>query len=151
MHEAVLAMFSDRARQAITLAAGEARALRSPSIEAPHLLLGAVVLNSGAIAELLTSSVRTEALRAHLREDEPKTAEEGEIEFGPSAKLALERSLESAGEFGMDHVSIAGLSIGALSAWPESRRAALEAAVTDVPALVAGLKETLRRALGEQP
>jgi ATP-dependent Clp protease ATP-binding subunit ClpA len=148
MHEAVLALFSERARQAINLAATEARALRNGSIGAPHILLGAVVLNSGAIAELLQLSVNTEALRAKLREGEATPSERKEIGFDPSAKRALEEALQSAGEFGIDHVSIANLSIGAITAWPEDQRDALAAAVADAPALVQGLKESLRRALG---
>lgn len=143
-----MALFSERARQAINLAATEARALRNGSIGAPHILLGAVVLNSGAIAELLQLSVNVEALRGQLREGEATQGERKEIGFGPSAKRALEEALQSAGEFNIDHVSIANLSIGALAAWPEEQRAALDAAVTDVPALLDGLKETLRRALG---
>jgi ATP-dependent Clp protease ATP-binding subunit ClpA len=148
MHEAVLNMFSERARQAITLAAAEARALHNPSIGAPHFLLGVVVLNSGAIAELMQLSVNTEALREKLREPEAGAEARGEIGFGPSAKLALQEALESAGECGLDHVSIANLSIGALNAWPEDQRAALDAAVADAPALIQGLKETLLRARG---
>jgi ATP-dependent Clp protease ATP-binding subunit ClpC len=148
MHEAVLNMFSERARQAITLAAAEARALHNSSIGAPHFLLGVVVLNSGAIAELMQTSVNTEALRAQLREPEGAPEARGDIGFGPSAKRALEEALQSAGEFAIDHVSIANLSIGALTAWPEDQRAALDAAVADVPALILGLKETLRGALG---
>jgi ATP-dependent Clp protease ATP-binding subunit ClpA len=87
----VFARFSQDARQAVILAADEARNLGHDRIGTEHLLLGLVRLGNAATAGLgLTLAGARRDVRAVLGGGGERTI--GELRFTPTAKRALDRA-----------------------------------------------------------
>jgi ATP-dependent Clp protease ATP-binding subunit ClpA len=91
--------FSDGCRQALVLAADEARSLGHDRIGTEHLLLGLVRLGDEATAGLdLTIAAARQDVRAMLGTGTRRTP--GELRFTPTAKRALDRANAQTGDGG---------------------------------------------------
>jgi ATP-dependent Clp protease ATP-binding subunit ClpC len=96
----VFERFTERAKQVVVLAQGEARALRHNYIGTEHILLGLLREEEGLAARVLESlDITVEEVRAQVARiigpgDEPIVS--GQIPFTPRAKKVLELSLREA-------------------------------------------------------
>jgi ATP-dependent Clp protease ATP-binding subunit ClpC len=89
------------AREALVLAADEARTLGHQRIDTEHLLLGLLRLGDPATAALgLTLPAARRDVRSALGARSERTI--GELRLTPEAKLALEHAGERAGDAGAD-------------------------------------------------
>ena len=130
--------YTEGARQVVVLAQDEARRFGHPYIGTEHLLLGLVREDKGIAARALDAlDVTVEKVRHEVEvivghSDEAPT---GQIPFTPTAKKALERSLEESRVFGLfigtehlllgvlhDTDGIAGRVLAALGLTPEAVR-----------------------------
>ena len=107
--------FTERARQVVVLAQGEARALKHNYIGTEHLLLGVLREEEGVAARVLdTFDITVEEVRAQVvriigQGDEVAT---GEIPFTPRAKKALELALNEALSLGHNYIDTAHILLG---------------------------------------
>lgn len=99
--------FTERARQVVVLAEGEARALDHNYIGTEHVLLGLLREEEGIAARVLESlditleEVRAQVLRVVGRGDKTPS---GQIPFTPRAKKVLELALREALTLGHKHI-----------------------------------------------
>ena len=107
--------FTERARQVIVLAQGEARLLKHNYIGTEHELLGLIREEQGLAAQALASlGVTLEDVRSHVVRivglgEEVAT---GEIPFTPRAKRVLELSLREAISLGHDYIGTEHILLG---------------------------------------
>ena len=110
--------FTERGRQVVVLAQGEAQALRHNYIGTEHILLGLLREEEGIAARVLESlSITVEEVRAQVARlvgqgDEIVT---GQIPFTPRAKKVLELSLREALSLGHDYIGTEHLLLGLIS------------------------------------
>jgi ATP-dependent Clp protease ATP-binding subunit ClpC len=111
----VFERFTERARQAVVLAQGEARALKHNYIGTEHLLLGLLREEEGIAARVLVSfGVTLEAAQVAVTSivgvgDE---AASGQIPFTPRAKKVLELSLREALSLGHNYIGTEHMLLG---------------------------------------
>jgi len=114
----VFERFTERGRQVVVLAQGEAQALRHNYIGTEHILLGLLREEEGIAARVLESlSITVEEVRAQVARlvgqgDEIVT---GQIPFTPRAKKVLELSLREALSLGHDYIGTEHLLLGLIS------------------------------------
>jgi len=108
--------FTERARQVVVLAQGEARLLRHDYIGTEHLLLGLLREEEGLAARVLDElGVTLEGVRAQVErtvgrgDDAPPT---GQIPFTPRAKKVLELGLREAVSFKHDYIGTEHILLG---------------------------------------
>ncbi len=107
--------FSDRARQAVTLAQEEARRLDHNYIGTEHILLGLLRVPEGVGARALASfGVSLEAVRAQVEEiiGRGETAPRGHIPFTPRSKKVLELALREALQLGHNYIGTEHILLG---------------------------------------
>ncbi len=109
--------FTPRARRAVVLAHQEATSVGSPMIDTDHLVLGLSALGeSGAVDVLKSIHVDVDQLQASVREQAPRSPEQGEpqreIVFTPGAQRALQVAYAEAKRLGHDHVGTEHLLLG---------------------------------------
>jgi ATP-dependent Clp protease ATP-binding subunit ClpA len=111
----VFERFTERARQVVVLAQGEARALRHNYIGTEHLLLGLLREEEGLAARVLESlditveEVRAQVARIVGQGDEVTT---GQIPFTPRAKKVLEISLREGLSLGHNYIGTEHILLG---------------------------------------
>jgi ATP-dependent Clp protease ATP-binding subunit ClpC len=111
----VFERFTERARQVVVLAQGEARAMRHNYIGTEHLLLGLLREEQGVGALVLASlGVTVEGTRAQVARivgqgDEVTT---GQIPFTPRAKKVLELALRESLSLGHNYIGTEHLLLG---------------------------------------
>jgi ATP-dependent Clp protease ATP-binding subunit ClpA len=99
--------FTDRARQAVHLAQGEARLLRHNYIGTEHLLLGLLAEGEGVAAQVLGSlGISLEDVRSRVEEiiGRGQNTPPGHIPFTPRAKKILELALREALQLGHHYI-----------------------------------------------
>src|SRR5712691_9250874 len=107
--------FTERARQVVVLAQGEARALKHNYIGTEHLLLGLLREEEGIAAQALESlDITVEGVRAQVARivgqgDEVTT---GQIPFTPRAKKVLELALREALSLGHNYIGTEHILLG---------------------------------------
>jgi ATP-dependent Clp protease ATP-binding subunit ClpA len=112
----VFERFTERARQVVVLAQGEARALKHNYIGTEHLLLGLLREEEGLAARVLESlDITVEEVRAQVARiighgDEPPTA--SQIPFTPRAKKVLELALREAMALGHNYIGTEHILLG---------------------------------------
>jgi ATP-dependent Clp protease ATP-binding subunit ClpC len=105
--------FTDHARQAVSVAADEARELGADHVCAPHILLGLLREDDGIAAQALEETgVRLADTRARLRPGDRRTA--GELPFDRGGKRVLERALRESLRLGEHYVGGEHLLLGVL-------------------------------------
>jgi ATP-dependent Clp protease ATP-binding subunit ClpC len=107
--------FTDRARQVVVAAQGEAKSLGHDFIGTEHLLLGLISEGGGVGAKALESlGVSSEALRARVVETVGRSdhASSGHIPFTPRAKQVLRLSLGEALHLGHNYIGTEHLLLG---------------------------------------
>jgi prophage maintenance system killer protein len=107
--------FSDRARQAVTLAQEEARELDHNYIGTEHILLGLLRVPEGVAAKVLaTFGVSPEAVRAQVEEIIGRGSEtpRGHIPFTPRSKKVLELALREALQLGHNYIGTEHILLG---------------------------------------
>ena len=108
--------FTERARQVVVLAQGEAQALRHNYIGTEHLLLGLLREEEGLAARVLEGldisldEARTQVERVVGRGDED--VRPGMIPFTPRAKKVLELSLREAMSLGHNYIGTEHVLLG---------------------------------------
>jgi ATP-dependent Clp protease ATP-binding subunit ClpA len=111
----VFERFTERARQVVVLAQGEARALKHNYIGTEHLLLGLLREEEGLAAHVLESlDITVEEVRAQVAwtVGQGEEATTGQIPFTPRAKKVLELSLREALSLGHNYVGTEHLLLG---------------------------------------
>jgi ATP-dependent Clp protease ATP-binding subunit ClpC len=109
--------FTDRAREAVSLAQDEARRLGHDSIGTEHLLLGLLREGTGVAIRVLqelnedVDTLRDDVEAAAGRGDGPPS---GHIKFSEPAKTVLELSLRQALQLGHSHIGTEHLLLGML-------------------------------------
>jgi len=112
----VFERFTERARQVVVLAQGEARALKHNYIGTEHLLLGLLREEEGLAARVLESlDITVEEVRAQVARivghgDEAPTA--SQIPFTPRAKKVLELALREAMSLGHNYIGTEHILLG---------------------------------------
>src|SRR3984893_9341685 len=99
--------FTDRARQVVALAGGEARILNHDYIGAEHILLGLIREGDGLAAGSLESlGISLDAVRRQVEEiiGQGQQAPSGHIPFTPQAKKVLELSLRESLQLGHNYI-----------------------------------------------
>ena len=107
--------FTERARQAVVLAQGEARSLGHGRIGTEHLLLGLLQEQGGLATRILTElGVTLEDARAEVERivGRGEVAHSGQIPFTPRAKRVLELSLREALSLGHDYIGTEHVLLG---------------------------------------
>src|ERR1700722_20142665 len=108
--------FTDRARQVVVLAQGEARGLNHNWIGTEHLLLGVISEGNGVGARALEAmrispvAARQEIESIIGRGQEP--VGDGHIPFTPRAKKVLEQSLLESLQLGHDYIGTEHILLG---------------------------------------
>jgi len=111
----VFERFTERAREVVVLAQGEARALKHNYIGTEHLLLGLLREEEGLAARVLASldvdveDVRADVARIVGMGDEIAT---GQIPFTPRAKKVLELSMREALHLGHEYIGTEHVLLG---------------------------------------
>jgi ATP-dependent Clp protease ATP-binding subunit ClpA len=111
----VFERFTERARQVVVLAQGEARSLKHGFIGTEHLLLGLLREEEGLAARVLASlEVPYEEVRLRVEEivgvgEEVTT---GQIPFTPRAKKVLELALREALSIGHNYIGTEHILLG---------------------------------------
>jgi ATP-dependent Clp protease ATP-binding subunit ClpC len=111
----VFERFTERARQVVVLAQGEARSLRHNYIGTEHLLLGLLREEEGLAARVLAElGVTLDHVRGQVAlivgEGDEVTA--GQIPFTPRAKKVLELSLREAHSLGHGYIGTEHILLG---------------------------------------
>jgi ATP-dependent Clp protease ATP-binding subunit ClpA len=107
--------FTERARQVVVFAQGEARALKHNYIGTEHLLLGLLREEDGLAARVLDSfDVTLEEARAMVARivGEGEDVATGQIPFTPRAKKVLELSLREAIALGHNYIGTEHILLG---------------------------------------
>jgi ATP-dependent Clp protease ATP-binding subunit ClpC len=129
--------FTERARNAVVLAQGEARGLKHDYIGTEHLLLGLLREEDGLAARTLGGVGLVLAdVRASVGSANGEEVATGQIPFTKHAKRALETALLTANRWGHGFVGTEHLLAGLL-ADPSSRAVSVLAASNLQPATVA--------------
>jgi len=115
----VFERFTERARQVVVLAQGEARALDHNYIGTEHLLLGLLREQEGVAGRALESlGVTLEEIRPRVMDivgrGHPENVTTGQIPFTPRAKKVLELSLREALSLGHNYIGTEHLLLGLL-------------------------------------
>jgi ATP-dependent Clp protease ATP-binding subunit ClpC len=112
----VFERFSERARQVVVLAQGEARDLGHDSIGTEHLLLGLLREEQGLAAHVLESlGITLDETRASVERivgRGPASAATGQIPFTPEAKNTLELALREALRLGHNYIGTEHVLLG---------------------------------------
>ena len=128
--------FTDRARQAVVVAADEARELGADHVCAPHILLGLLREDDGVAAQALQETgVTLVETRSKLPARGARTA--GELPFDGGGKRVLERALRESLRLNEHFVGGEHLLLGVL------REKEVAEVVTDADAVRARLLELL--------
>jgi ATP-dependent Clp protease ATP-binding subunit ClpA len=112
----VFQRFTERARQVVVLAQGEAVALKHNYIGTEHLLLGLLREEEGLAARVLeglditVEEVRAQVMRIIGQGDEPPAG--GMIPFTPRAKKVLELALREAMALGHNYIGTEHILLG---------------------------------------
>lgn len=107
--------FTEKSRQALTLAQHEAERLNHPYIGPEHILLGLVQLGKGSGCEILQdlgvslSSIK-ERLQLHLEPE--KEAVQEQLRLTPSVKLVLQLAVDEARRYGYEYLGTEHLLAG---------------------------------------
>ena len=108
--------FTDRARQAMALAADVARQWQHPYIGTEHMLIGLIDQGGGRVAEALgAAGVGQAALRKAVEDRVARGAErvaDGDLPQTPRAKQAITHAADEARRMGHAHVGPAHLLLG---------------------------------------
>ena len=143
--------FTDRARQVVVLAQGEARTLGHDWVGTEHLLLGLVRLGDGVGPRALEASgISLVAVRQQVEEMVPRGegAPSSHLRFTPQAKKVLELSLREALQFGHRYIGTEHILLGLLS---EGHGVAAQA-LTRLGADLDGMRQQVTRLLhGPRP
>jgi hypothetical protein len=145
----VFERFTERAREVIVLAQGEARILKHNYIGTEHLLLGLLREDAGSAASTLKAhGLSVEQVRAQVVRiiGSGEEAASGQIPFTPRAKKVLELSLREALTLGHDYIGTGHLLLGLLS---EKEGVAVHV-LTDLGADLAALADEVTSRLGEE-
>jgi ATP-dependent Clp protease ATP-binding subunit ClpA len=111
----VFERFTERARQVVVLAQGEARALKHNYIGTEHILLGLLREKEGLAARVLESlDVTVEEVRAQVARivGQGEEVTTGQIPFTPRAKKVLELSLREAISLGHNYIGTEHVLLG---------------------------------------
>ena len=108
--------FTERARQVVVLAQGEARALKHNYIGTEHILLGLLREEEGLAARVLESlDITVEEVREQVKRLVGEGDEEivtGQIPFTPRAKKVLELALREALSLGHSYIGTEHVLLG---------------------------------------
>ena len=109
--------FTDGARRAVVLAQEEARQLNHPYIGTEHLLLGLLREQQGVAANALADlGISLDGVRRQVAETIGRGVQSpgSHLPFTPSAKKAIEHSLEEALTLGHNHLGTEHILLGLL-------------------------------------
>ncbi|MEV6979039.1 Clp protease N-terminal domain-containing protein [Kitasatospora sp. NPDC093806] len=148
-------MFTDRARRVVVLAQEEARVFGHEQIDTEHLLLGLMHEDEGVAAQVLkTLGFSIQSLREIVEVrlgHNPNITLPNLIPFSPTAKKALERSLEAARGLGHNYIGTEHLLLGLTVEEEEGGAQILKTAGADHDWVLAEVVAVLAQYTAPQP